>query len=1008
MNRLSSLLLALAVSLAGQPFDESQLQGLRWRLVGPMRGGRVLAVAGIPADANTFYFGAAAGGVWKTTNGGESWVPLFDHQSVSSIGALALAPSNPNIIYVGTGEACIRGNISHGDGVYKSVDAGKTWINMGLRETRHIGRILVDPKNPDLVLVAALGHAYGPNTERGVFRSSDGGKTWQKVLYKDENTGAIDLSFDPANPEIVFAALWQVQRTPWSLTSGGPGSGIYKSVDAGKTWSRLDGHGLPVGPLGRIGISVSPADSTRIYAMIEANEGGLFRSDDGGGTWSRINGDYGLRGRPWYYTHVTADPVNADTVYILDFGFHRSIDGGRTFSMLFAPHGDYHALWIDPTNPRRMINANDGGASISTDWGKSWSSEDNQPTAQFYHVVTDNRFPYHLYGAQQDRGTVAIASRREPTEPEFYAVGGGESGMICPYPPDPNIVYAGSNYGTFTRFDKRTEALQNISPWPQNYLNMPAADAKYRFQWTTPMLISPHDPNILYIAAQVLFKTSDAGMTWTSISPDLTRNDKSKQKSSGGPISQDNTGVEYFDTIFALAESPLEKNLIWAGTDDGLIQLTRDGGKNWTNVTPASLPEWSMVSLIDASPHAAGTAYAAIDRHKLDDFRPYIFKTADYGHTWTRIDRGIPEDTYVHAVREDPKRKGLLYAGAETGIFVSFDDGAHWQSLQLNLPMSPVHDLVIHDDDLVAATYGRAFWILDDVSPLRQIGVETTSNNVKLFTPATAYRTRDNSAAIYYNLSAAPSQPVTIEIRDSKGKVVRSYRSRGGSQSASQQGGGFNAPLTAMPGLNRLQWNLRYGGQGGGPIVLPGSYEVRLVVDGQSYAAPLTVKLDPRVQTSAADLEKQLDLATRIRTRVSEVNGLAGQLESLKPQLDTLRQHAAQDSKARGLSDAVDDFKKKLALAEAGLIGWRANRNGYSLNYPPAPVDQLSQLASAIEGADAAPNQPSYQVFEELSRGLDPRVASARELLTKDLAALNDLARKANVGVLTPAAGAGN
>lgn len=1006
MNCRGFLLLALAVSLRAQPFDESQLQALRWRLVGPMRGGRVLAVAGIAGDAETFYFGAAAGGVWKTTNGGLSWTPLFDHQSVASIGALAVAPSNTNVIYAGSGEACIRGNISHGDGVYKSVDAGKTWVNIGLRDTRHIARILVDPKNPDNVLVAALGHAYGPNTERGVFRSADGGATWQKVLYKDENTGAIDLSFDPANPEIVFAALWQVERTPWSLVSGGPGSGIYKSMDAGKSWSHLDGRGLPAGPLGRIGISVSAADSSRVYAMIEAKDGGLFRSDDGGGAWIRINGDYGLRGRPWYYTHVYADPVNADTVYILDFGFHRSIDGGRTFSMLFAPHGDYHALWIDPTNPRRMINANDGGASISTDWGKSWSSEDNQPTAQFYHVVTDNRFPYHLYGAQQDRGTVAIASHKESSEPEFYAVGGGESGMIAPYPPDPNIVYAGSNYGTFTRFDKRTGSLQNISPWPQNYLNMPAADAKYRFQWTTPMLISPHDPNVLYIAAQVLFKMLDAGMTWTAISTDLTRNDKSKQKSSGGPVTQDNTGVEYFDTIFAVAESPVEKGLLWAGTDDGLIQLTRDSGKNWTNVTPPSLPEWSMVSLIEASPHAAGTAYAAIDRHKLDDFRPYIFKTADYGRSWTRIDSGIPQNTYVHAVREDPKRKGMLYAGAETGIFVSFDDGAHWQSLQLNLPMSPVHDLVIHDDDLVAATYGRAFWILDDVSPLRQIGVET-SNTVKLFTPATAYRTRDGSAALYYNLAAAPSQPVVIEIRDSKGTLVRSFRSRGGSQSGGQQGGGFNPPLTTNPGLNRVQWNLRYGGQAAGPMVLPGTYEVRLVMNGKSYNAPLTVKLDPRVQVSQADLEKQIELTTRIHTRVAEVNGLAGQLESLKPQLDTLRQHAAQDGKAKGLLDAVDDLRKKVASVEEGLIGWRVNRNGYSLNYPPAPVDQLSQLASAIDGADTAPNQPAYQVFEELSRGLDSPVAQAHELLTKDLAALNDLARKANVGVLTPAA-AGN
>jgi photosystem II stability/assembly factor-like uncharacterized protein len=980
----SILWFTFLLTLDAQSIAPMQLQALRWRFVGPNRGGRVLAVAGIPGDPDTFYFGAAAGGVWKTTNGGQTWSPLFEHESVSSIGALALAPSNPNIIYAGSGEACIRGNISHGDGVYKSVDAGRTWTNVGLKDTRHIGRILVHPKNSDVVLVAALGHAYGPNTERGVFRSADGGQTWTKVLYKDDTTGAIDLSIDPANPEIVFAAMWQVQRTPWSLVSGGPGSGIYKSMDAGRTWKQIEGHGLPAGPLGRIGVSVSPADASRVYAMIEAKDGGLFRSEDGGANWARINGDYNLRGRPWYYTHVFADPSNADTVYILDFGFHRSIDGGRTFSMLYAPHGDYHHMWIDPTNPRRMIVADDGGAAISVDEGKTWTSEDNQPTAQFYHVVTDNQFNYHLYGAQQDRGTVAIASHRDPSEPEFYSIGGGESGMITPDPTDPNIVYAGANYGVFTRFDKRTGSLHDVSPWPQNYLNMAAKDTKYRFPWTPAMFISPHDEKALYIGAQVLFKTTDAGMTWRTISPDLTRNDKSKQISSGGPISQDNTGVEYFDMISVAAESPVERDLIWVGTDDGLIHVSRNSGTDWKNVTPQAMPEWSTVSQIEPSPHSGGTVYAAIDRHRLDDFHPYVFKTADYGRTWSRIDSTLPQDTYIHAVREDPKRKGLLFAGAETGIFVSFDDGAHWQTLRLNLPQAPVHDLVIHGDDLVVATYGRAFWILDDISPLRQVAPELTT---KLYTPATAWRAAGKNVSIYYQLASAPGQPITIEVRDSKGKILHSFRGR--------------APQVSQAlGLNRVQWNLRTSNQQGGPALLPGSYQVRLSVDGQSYTAPFAVKLDPRVHSSQSDLERQFELATRIRDRVAEVNGLAAQMASLKAQADALRQRA-QEAGSKGLGEAASQFRTKAAAAEEGLIGWRVNRNAYSLNYPPAPVDQLVQLAGSIEQSDTAPNQPSYQVFEELSRGLDPAVARAREILTKDLPVLNESARRENVGVLT-------
>ena len=579
-------------------------------------------------------------------------------------------------MYVGTGEACIRGNISHGDGVYKSLDGGKTWKNVGLRDTRAIGRVIVNPRNPDIVFVAALGHPYGPNPERGIFRTTDGGKNWEKVLYKDVNTGGVDIAFDPANPNILFASLWQARRTPWSLASGGPGSGLYRSNDGGSTWKQLQEHGLPKPPYGRIGVAVA-ANSERAYALIEAKDGGLYRTDDGGDTWQLVTGSHDFTQRAWYYMHVIADPQDPDTVYIANVDFHKSTDGGRTFNKVKVPHGDNHGLWIDPKNPRRMIASNDGGVTVTLDGGKTWTREDNQPTAQFYHVITDTRTPYYVYGAQQDNSTIAIASRDDDGaigRANWYSVGGGEAGYIAPYPPDPNIVYAGDYEGNITRFDKRTGQIKNIAVSPEISDAQGAANLEHRFQWTAPIQISPHDPNTLYYGGERVFKTTDGGVHWEAISPDLTRNDKSKQQPSGGPITIDDTGTEYYDTVFAIAESPVTKGLIWAGTDDGLIQVTRDSGKTWTNVTPKDLPEWSRISQIDASPHDAGTVYVAVERHQFDDLRPYAYKTSDYGKTWTRITRGIPDTTFVRAVREDPKKRGLLYAGTETGVYVSFNE----------------------------------------------------------------------------------------------------------------------------------------------------------------------------------------------------------------------------------------------------------------------------------------------------------------------------------------------
>ncbi|HEU5424205.1 MAG TPA: glycosyl hydrolase, partial [Nitrolancea sp.] len=720
-------------------------QTMAWRLVGPHRGGRVVAVAGDPSEPSTFYFGACAGGVWKTTDGGGYWENVSDgFFTTSAIGALAVAQSDPNVLYAGTGEACLRGNVSHGDGVYKSTDGGRTWQNMGLADTRHIGDIAVHPQNPDIVYVAALGHAFGPNEERGVYRSTDGGKSWQKVLYKSPNAGAVDLSMDPHNPRIIYATIWQVRRNFWSLESGGPECGLYKSSDGGDTWQELTrNEGLPMGVLGKIGVAVSPAQAGRVYAIVEANDGALFRSDDGGQKWQRLSEQPGLRWRAWYYMHIFADPLDANTVWVLNGGCWRSIDGGKSFSEVPTPHGDNHGLWIDPKNPLRMIEGNDGGACVSYNGGRSWSTLYNQPTAQFYHVTTDTRIPYRLYGSQQDNTAISLPSMSVNgaiTETEWFEPGGGESGYIAVRPDDPNIVYAGAigsgeGNGRLLRYDHRTGHIRNITVWPVvQGMGEGAASLKYRFQWTFPIILSPHDPNVLYVTSNHVHRTTDEGFSWETISPDLTRNDPSKQQPSGGPITKDNTGAEVYDTIFAFAVSPHEPGVFWAGSDDGLVHISRDDGKSWQNITPPDLSEWALISIIELSPHQAGAAYLAATRYKLDDPTPYLYKTTDYGQSWQKITEGIPATDFTRVIREDPGKRGLLYAGTETGVYVSFDDGGHWQRFQLNLPVAPIHDLMLQGSDLLAATHGRSFWILDDVTPLRQMA-ESSGDGLTLYSP---------------------------------------------------------------------------------------------------------------------------------------------------------------------------------------------------------------------------------------------------------------------------------
>lgn len=1020
-----AVLAVAALPVTAQQVDRKTFGGLNWRLIGPNRGGRVEAVAGVPGT-RIFYFGAVAGGVWKSEDAGQTWTPIFDREPIASIGAIAIAPSDPNVIYVGTGEPCLRGDISYGNGVYKSTDGGKTWTHLGLADTRHIAKILVDPHNPDVVLVAAVGHAYGPNAERGVFRSTDGGRTWQKVLYHDDKTGAIDLVFDPNNTHIVYAALYQVVRLPWDFISGGPGSGIYKSTDEGQTWTQLKGNGLPEGPWGRIGLAVG-ANSERVYALIEAEKGGLYVSDDAGQHWHLVTDDHRFRQRAWYFTHVFADPKNTETVYILNTGLYRSTDGGHSWKTIREPHGDNHALWIDPTNPDVLIVGNDGGAAVSLNGGQSWSTQMNQPTAQFYHVAVDKQFPYYVYGAQQDNSTVAIASVGNPNE--FYPVGGGESGWIVP-DPDGQIVYAGSYDGLITRFERATRLVRDVSPWPLNPMGHGAANLKYRFQWTAPIAASPFDPKTIYFGGNVLFKTTNGGQSWTIISPDLTRNDKSKQQPAGGPITKDNTSVEYYDTIFTIAPSPLRRGLLWVGTDDGLVQLTEDEGAHWRNVTPRELPEWSKISLVEASHHNPGTAYIAVDRSKNDDLRPYIYKTTDFGRTWTKITEGIPDGAYVHAVREDPVRAGLLFAGTELGVYVSFDDGAHWQSLQLNLPVCPVHDLAIKDNDLVVATHGRAFWVLSAMDTLRQLTAATQQEPVHLFRPAPAYRARipgggfgpqpSLNAMIDYWLASAPSGEIMLEILDAQGHVVRRFTSRarpaevpeGIPEEFAQF---FRQPtLTKNAGLNRFVWDLRYepahtvpglvtwGGRPIGPLVVPGTYQVRLTVEGKTYTAPLEVRKDPRLAVTNQDYEKQLALALDIRGVVNAAHQAVREIRSVHGQLTSLIQRLEHDPAQRELVELARKLDQQTTAIENQLVQTKSKSNEDPLNYPIMLADQMMALGSTVDSVEGAPPEQDYTVFRELKTKIDEQLGAWQALKSKDLANLNEQLRKSGVPFVAP------
>jgi photosystem II stability/assembly factor-like uncharacterized protein len=1026
--------------------EEKAFKGLKYRMIGPFRGGRSLTAAGIPGDPTTYYFGATGGGVWKSTDAAMTWSPVFDKEGTSTIGSIAVASSNHNVVYAGTGEACIRGNISHGDGVYKTLDGGKTWKNVGLRDSRAIGKIIINPTNPDIVFVAALGHPYGPNTERGIFRTTDGGKTWEKVLYKDENTGGIDVAFDPHNANILYGALWQARRTSWSMASGGPGSGLYRSNDGGTTWKHLEEHGLPKGPYGKIGVAVA-ANSDRVYALIEAHnpEGGLYRSDDAGESWQLVNPGHSLWQRPWYYMHVIADPRDENVLYIMNVEAYKSTDGGHLFNKVSVPHGDNHGLWIDPQNTKRMIASNDGGVTVTLDGGKNWTPQDNQPTAQFYHVTTDTATPYRVYGAQQDSGTVAITSRSDDgsiSRTDWYDVGGGEAGYIAPYPPDPNIVYAADYQGNITRYDRHIGQVKSITEVPELSDAHGAANLEHRFQWTAPVMISPHDPETLYHAGEVLFKTTDGGVRWQPISPDLTRNDKIKQKVSGGDITLDDSGTEYYDTIFALAESPLKKGQLWVGTDDGLIQITQDEGKTWTNITPKDMPEWSRISQIDASPFDAGIAYVAVDRHQFDDLKPYIYKTSDFGKTWTKLGTGIPDTTFVRVVREDPKKKGLLYAGTETGVFVSFNDGAKWQPLKLNLPTTPIHDLVIKENDLVVATHGRAFWILDDVSPLRQYSDDIAAKDAFLYKPSIAYRIQAGAGAerhpskrtgqnppagavIYYFLKDAPKKDTEakVEILDASGSVIRTYSSTEYEPLEEPLDPDDKKPekqLKPEAGLNRFVWDLRYeearrvpgyylweyesGARG--PVAVPGHYQVRLTVGTQTQTSDFDLKLDPRVKVSQSDLEAQFNLLIQTRDELSRVYDTVNQIQDVRSQLAGLKRRLPENAGAKNIVAAADDLERKLVAVREAFLNLDISANEDSLAYPPQLDAKLAFLAMDAGSADAAPTEAEQRQFQKLKRESGELLAKWDDLQRRDLAAFQKMASEGSLStVMVPPAG---
>lgn len=1013
--------------------DPALYSGMRWRSLGPERGGRSIAVSGSAARANEYYFGAVGGGVWKTTDFGNSWSAVGDdHFKTTSVGAIAVAPSNPDVVYAGMGEACFRGNIIQGDGVYKTSDAGKTWTHVGLANSQTVSKLRVHPTNPDLVYAAVLGHAYADNEERGVFRSRDGGKTWERVLFRDAKTGAVDLSMDPKNPNVLYAALWQVYRTPWSMESGGPGSGLFRSTDGGTTWTELTKNpGMPTGLWGRTGVSVSGADGNRVYAIIENENGGVFVSDDAGGSWARSNDNRNLRQRAFYYTHITADPVDKDTVYVQNVQFFKSTDGGKTFpTQIRVPHSDSHDLWIAPNDNKRMVEANDGGGNVSVNGGQTWSRQ-AYATGQFYNVFTTKHVPYHVCGAQQDNSTACVSSEAQSgagegsLPPIFYSPGGGESGYIAPDPTDLNVFYAGSYGGLMTRLDRVTDQRRVVTIYPDNPMGYSSIDIAERFQWTYPIVFSPIDPKVLYASSQHLYRTTNGGQSWEKISPNLARSDPKTMQASGGPITKDQTGVETFAVIFTIAPSRQDASTIWTGSDDGWVHVTRDGGKQWDRVTPGDLPELSRVSLIEASPHQNGVAYLAANRYQQGDRKPYFYKTVDFGRTWNKIVNGIPETDFARVIREDPKRRGLLYAGTEHGIYISFNDGGNWQPLRLNLPVTPVHGIVVQERDLVVGTHGRGFYILDDIGVLRQATPAITGGSaaLHLFEPTNPLRGLDRNVAFDYYLAKDASE-VKIEILDAEGTVLRSFT--GNSESAKEKpadagDGGFGPPppprIGIAKGMNRFTWDMRQEGATvfpgmimwaaqpqRGPASPPGKYTVRITAHGETATRPFTIGVAPLLAErgiTEAYLLEQFKLSRQVRDRVTQANQAVIGIRALRDQVDERMKKVPERRRAE-IQKLADGLLTRLATVEGEIYQVRNRSSQDPLNYPIKLNNKIAALMGVIEAADHRPTDQTYQVFEQLSAQLDKQLQEMKGTIDREVPRLNAALKRERVAPVDP------
>ena len=997
-------------------FDSSRFGGLHWRSIGPYRGGRVTTVVGVPSQPLTFYMGATGGGIWKTDDAGGTWRNVSDdYIRRGSIGSLAVAASDPNVVYAGMGEREPRGQSSTwGDGIYRSTDAGKTWTYTGLDATKSIAQLRVDPRDADVVYAAAEGSRWTPGPDRGIYKSTDGGAHWALLLHPSDSVSAIDLAMNPANPRELFAAFWDFQRLPWQIRSGGPGSAIYRSTDAGATWTRVAGRGWPAATIGRIGVSVSAANPHRVYAIIEAkgDTGGVYRSDDDGDSWTHLSAERLIRSRSWYYTRIMADPQDENVVYVMNAQILKSIDGGKSFQVLRAPHGDNHDLWINPRNHDDMINGNDGGATVTLDGGRSWSTQDNQPTGQIYRVNTDNQYPYWVYGAQQDNTSIAIPGAWPGgiRAGDWYPVAGCESSHLVFDPNDPRYIYGDCYQGILEEFDRRTRMTRSVMAYPQLNLNMPSDSIKYRFNWSSPLAVSPENPRVLYDGAQVLFKSTDRGQTWTPISPDLTRNEKAHQGWGGAPITNEGAGGEVYNTIYYIMPSPHDSNTIWVGTDDGLVQLTRDGGKSWSNVTPKGLGP-GFVNAIEVSPWAAGTAYVTYDGYKWSDWAPHIYVTTDYGRSWKSIVDGIRDGDQVRVVRADKVRRGLLYAGTETGAYVSFDDGRRWQSLQANLPPVPVTDLQFHDGDLVASTEGRAFWILDDVSPLEQEAEKVPASESKLFAPRPAYLTEwgggfgelggapaganpPSGAIIYYHLAAATdSTKVKLEILDAGNTVIRTYESK------TKPG---ERPIAGTPGMHRAVWDLRtapldaphgvnFFGSTNGHLVAPGRYTVRLTTGGTSYTAPLTVKQDPRVALTPAQIAEEQRIITTIEDRANAIFHDAKRLNDVRDQVDAIVAHAKDLPKSDSVSASGKALAGRLDSMSVALVQPKHTNGQDIINFPNGIVDQYAYLAGEVDGSYMPVTNGVHERLADLQAQWPAVQAKIDDLLGAQVNAFNTL-----------------